>query len=489
MQAIRQPLRLLVPPGAGAGSHPLTRGARSRLVLAMTHPLDRPLAAVAEALRSRQVSSAELAEEALRRHRSHEPPLRAYKHLVPEEVRAQAHRADGILDREERPPPFCGIPVSVKDLYGMDGLPTFAGTAAALPERWSRDAWLVARLRRQGAVFTGKTHTVELAFGAVGINPHWETPWNPRDRRTHRIPGGSSAGAGVSLVEGSALVALGTDTGGSIRIPASMTGTVGHKTTKGRWPTDGVVPLSTTLDTVGALTRSVEDSAWFFGAVDPSLGDPDAFLSSLDARAAQPVRVAVPEGGVWDACQPDLAAALHDALDALVEAGWVRLETDGALLDRARTLYMGGGIAAAECSAFLRRDLPGWMELLDPTVGERLRGAPSLESEAYRDAVRQREELAASASGLFRDADVLALPGHLLTPPPVAELAELERYLEVNAAALHPTCPASALGLCALSFPVGTDGAGMPVGLQLVAPGGEDERLLAVALAAERLLA
>jgi aspartyl-tRNA(Asn)/glutamyl-tRNA(Gln) amidotransferase subunit A len=455
----------------------------------MTHPLDLPLADLARHLRNGDLSASELAEEVLRRHREHDPPLGAYKRLEPEEVRADARRADGILAGAGTPPPFCGLPVSVKDLYGMEGLPTFAGTPAALPDRWSRDAWLVARLRAQGAVFTGKTHTVELAFGGVGVNPHWGTPRNPRDSVVHRIPGGSSAGAGVSLVEGSAVVALGTDTGGSIRIPASMTGTVGHKTTAGRWPTEGVVPLSTTFDTVGALTRGVADSAWFFAAVDPEVGDPEAFLAELERRRDEPVRVAVPRCDLWDACQPELAAVLDGALDALVAGGWTRMESDGALLDRAERLYMTGGIAAAECAAFLREELPGWLDLLHPTVGERLRGAPSLESERYREAVRAQEGMARAAGELFRDADVLALPGHLLTPPPVEELEELDRYLEVNVATLRPTCPAGTLGLCALSLPVGTDDAGMPVGLQLVAPGGRDEELLGIALAAERILA
>ncbi|NIR35760.1 MAG: amidase, partial [Actinobacteria bacterium] len=165
------------------------------------------------------------------------------------------------LAADDDPPPLTGIPISVKDLYGVDGLPTFAGTTRALPERWSRDAWLVRRLRDAGAIIVGKTHMVEMAFGGVGLNPSWETPRNPWDAGTHRIPGGSSSGAGVSLWEGSALIALGSDTGGSIRIPAALTGTVGQRTTKGRWPTTGVVPLSPTFDTVGALTRTVEDSA------------------------------------------------------------------------------------------------------------------------------------------------------------------------------------------------------------------------------------
>ena len=236
----------------------------------MTHPLDRPLRSVAAALRRKELSASELLDEALARHDRHTPKLDAYIHLDRDAARRGAEAADRRLEREGAgAPPLCGIPVSVKDLYGVAGQPIWGGTGRRLPESWSSDAWLVSRLRDQGVVFVGRTHTVELAFGAVGTNPHHGTPRNPHDPDVHRIPGGSSAGAGVSLVEGSALIALGTDTGGSIRIPASLSGTVGHKTTKGRWPTTGVVPLSPTLDTVGVLTRSVLDAVDVFDVVDP----------------------------------------------------------------------------------------------------------------------------------------------------------------------------------------------------------------------------
>ena len=453
----------------------------------MIHIIEAALSRVAVALRKGEVSSLELVEEALRRHQEVGERLHAYKHLDVDGARAAARTADQLLAGGDDTLPFCGIPISVKDLYGARGLPTFAGTARQLPDAWSEDAWLVARLREQGAVVMGKTHTVELAYGAVGINPHWGTPWNPWDDEVHRIPGGSSCGAGVSLHEGSALVALGTDTGGSIRIPASMTGVVGHKTTKGRWPTTGVVPLSTTLDTVGALTRSVEDSAYFFGAVDPAWGDSGAFLEHLSDQRWEDVRVAVPRCGIWDDCQTDIADVIHGALSDLEPA--VRLtDVDGGLLDEAGHLYMNGGIAGAECRAFLDAELPGWLDILHPTVGLRLAGAPALSSERYAESMAARDSMVSAAPTLFDGADLLALPTTIITPPSVAELHDHERYLQTNASALRPTCPVSMLGLCAVTIPVGFDGAGMPVGLQLVAPGGADERLLGAALALERVL-
>lgn len=451
--------------------------------------LDRPLAEVVDALRHRVISSTELVTEALRWQTLREPDLHAYKHVDPEGALEQAAEADRRLAAEEAPDPFCGIPISVKDLYGAEGMPTYAGTARRLPDHWSRDAWLVDVLRAQGAIVIGKTHTVELAYGAVGINPHWGTPRNPWDAKVHRIPGGSSCGAGVSLHERSALVALGSDTGGSIRIPSALTGVVGHKTTHGRLPTDGVVPLSSTFDSVGALTRSVADSAYFFGAVDPAWGDPDVFSAHLEASGEDAPRIGVPSSEIWRSCQADIADRIHEALAELEKAGWILVETDGALLDEAASLYARGGIAGAECKSFLERDLPGWLEILHPTVGERLRKAVAMDDPSYTDALETRRRLVAAAPDLFGNVDLIALPGALMTPPPVAELeADLERYLEVNATLLRPTSPASALGLCALAMPVGRDSVGMPVSLQIVARSGADEMLLGAALGAEEAL-
>ncbi len=455
--------------------------------------LSRSITDIASGLRRGEFSATELMTAALDRHSQFGERLQAFKLFDAERALESARAADQVLARghlqanDGDAPPLTGIPMSVKDLYGVDGLPTFAGTPKQLPEKWSRDAWLVARLRAAGAITVGKTHMVEMAFGGVGINPNWDTPWNPWDAETHRIPGGSSSGAGVSLWEGSALIALGSDTGGSIRIPAAFTGTVGQRTTRGRWPTEGVVPLSHTLDTVGALTRTVEDYIYFFGCVDPQWGDPRTLFERLATTELANVRMAVPRCGIWDDCESDIADELDGVLSHLSDHAENLVEIDGGLLDDAFQLSLGRrAIASTECRAFLESELPGWLDILHPIVGSRVSRGLTPDDPEYQSALAEHRRLADAAGKLFEEADILVLPGNVISPPAVADLADLDRYGEANTAILRPTYPISVLGLTAISIPVGLDGNGMPIGLQLVAPGGQDEALLGVALAAER---
>ena len=450
--------------------------------------LAQPLSRLAEAMRNKLISATELTEIAVSRHKKHGDYLNAYKSLDLEGAIRLAREADELLARGVAPEPFHGIPISAKDLYGVKGFPTFAGTARQLPDAWSSDAWLVAQLRAQGAITIGKTHTVEFAFGAVGINPHWGTPRNPWDEKVHRIPGGSSCGAGVSLWEGSAFLALGSDTGGSIRIPAAMTGTVGHKLTCGRWPVDGVVPLSSTMDSVGGLTRSVEDAAYFFGAIDPAWGDPEAFLQHITATKPSSLRIALPSCLIWDDCPNDISAQIHAALDELEAVGVQRTNVDGSLLDEAFDHYRRSGIVGTECKAFLEQELPEWLDIVHPTIGHRLEAADPLSDPDYAVAVDEHHRLMSVADQLFEEESLLVLPTTIITPPPVAELEDMSTYLQTNITALRPTCCVNMLGLCAVTIPVGLDDEGMPVGLQLVGPIGADEALLAAALTIERAL-
>ena len=448
------------------------------------------------ALRQRDVTAVELVSAAIERHSALDARLNAYKSFDATAAIKGARAADDTLDQaagdaDLTAPPLCGIPVSIKDIYGVDGFPTYAGSSRKLPaDPWSSDAWLVTRMREAGAVVVGKTHTVEFAYGGVGINPHWGTPWNPWDPDVSRIPGGSSCGAGVSLWERSAMIALGSDTGGSIRIPAAFTGVVGHKTTKGRWPTDGVVQLSSTFDTVGALTRSVEDSIWFFGSVDNRAPhDPAVLLETLEASSLDGLSVGIPECTIWEACQTDVRDVLERALEEIEGGGAQLTRLVATILDDAVDLYMSAGIGKAEIYAFLAERLPGALDLLHPTVGGRLADPLLVDGPGYRDAVSRQRHLAALADTAFDDCDVIVLPTNLITPPPVASLADdLAAYGEVNYVTPRPTCAVNLLELCAVNVPVGLDRSGMPVGLQIVGRSGEDEALLGVALAVERVL-
>ena len=233
--------------------------------------LDKRLADLALDLRLGKVNAQDLAYAVIDNHDNSCHSLNAYKTWDKEKIIQQAKVADSALNAGIDGGSLQGLPVSVKDLYGVTGFPTFAGSPKSLPKRWEREGPVIKALRRQLAVIAGKTHTVEFAFGGLGANPHWTTPRNPWDRDKHRVPGGSSSGAGVTLAVGSALLALGTDTAGSVRIPASMTGNVGFKTSIGRWSVEGIVPLSPSLDTVGLLARSVEDVAFGFLALDPAV--------------------------------------------------------------------------------------------------------------------------------------------------------------------------------------------------------------------------
>ncbi len=449
---------------------------------------DRPLKAISAALRADELRAHDLFERARERHDRHGEPLGAYKTWTPERARRAALTADSIFDAGGYLGPLHGIPVSVKDLYGVRGLDTFAGTARRLPPRWEREGPLVQALRRQWAVIMGKTHTVELAFGGLGVNHHWGTPRNPWDAQAHRVCGGSSSGAGVSLCEGSALVALGTDTAGSVRVPASMTGTVGLKTSAGRWSLEGIVPLSPTLDTPGVLTRSVADAAYAFAALDPAWDDAQALEDDLADVAAADLRIGLAPDSMWQECSPGVAEAVRAALEEVAAKGARLSEVRTAVIDEAITLFREGSVVCAECDTFLATELKDWRQSLDPTIMQRIADGGGITAREYLARQRQLRRLAAAASGCFAEVDAIALPTSPITPPLLEEVSTVEGYRPRNLLALRNTSVANMLGLCALTLPAGLDQAGMPVGLQLMARHRAEEHLLGVGLAFEKVL-
>ncbi len=445
----------------------------------MTAPLQR----LTRDLRERRLTAKALTEQCLERIETSENRLRAYRIVTAGRARDAAGAADLAFACGADPGPLAGIPVSVKDLYGIEGLDTFAGSVKAVPPAWHAEGPLVRRLKNQLAAITGKTHTVEFAFGGLGVNSHFGTPMNPWDAVNHRVPGGSSAGAGVSLVQGGALVALGTDTAGSVRIPASMTGTVGIKTSIGRWSTEGIFPLSPTLDTPGVLARSVEDAAFAFAALDPWVDEtPWEFVDRLRNDIGDRPVLGQGEKSLWQDCQAGITGVVETALAELERAGAVRVEASLPEAADAQDLLRLGNVVSAEIAELLASEMPDWLDQLDPLVGSRIRDGGTISAAEWLARRRRLDRMAAAAADRFDDCDVMVSPTVAIGVPKLDDVRELAGYRSANLACLHNTCVANSLSLCALSLPAGLDAEGMPVGLQLMAPHGEEEHLLAVAL-------
>ncbi len=433
-------------------------------------------------LRDGTTTASALLDEALGRALDH----RAFRIVRAEAAAEEARLADAAFRRGWDPGPLAGLPLSVKDLYGLPGERTFAGSAAPLPERFEHPGPVVSRALRQLAVFVGKTHTVELAFGGIGTNPHFGTPENPA--APGRVPGGSSSGAGVSVAEGSSVLALGTDTAGSVRIPAAWTGQVGLKTTKGRWPTAGIVPLSTTLDTPGFIARSVEDAMYGFAAFD---GPPDRFASRLQRIPSIELsgqRLAVLGGVFAEDLAPEVQLGLERARAALSRAGATMTERPLPGTDEALALFRLGGPTAVELAHFLRTELPGRIEQLDPNVRARLDAASELPAVEYLRRRAELERAAERAAHAFDGVDGFLSATVASVPPRLEAVEDPDDYRRENLLALRNTGLVSFLGLCAISLPIPALPNSLPVGLQLIGPPGDEPRLLGLARAIESAL-
>ena len=454
----------------------------------MTGQLQQSIRSLAAALRDGTTTSVALAEEAIANHARFGTALDAYKCRQDDRFLAEARAADAAFAAGLDFGPLQGIPVSVKDLFGVAGYETFAGSPAALPEKWEQEGPVVGALRAALAPVAGKTHTVEFAFGGVGSNAHWGTPRNPWDAAAHRVPGGSSAGAGISLCEGSALLALGSDTAGSVRVPASFTGNVGVKTSFGRWSLDGIVPLSPSLDTAGVLARTVPDAVLAFAAIDPLTDIPgEALLAALSELTAGDVHIGVCDH-FFEGCDPGVAEGVQAALDELAAAGAQISKFDLPEAAAADEIFMRGGLAAPEFAAFITGEMAKSKATLDPIVAARFESMEAITAVDYLLRRARLAELAASADDRMADVDVVGGPTVTITPPTVEAVSDGEGYRTNNMGALRNTRTGNMLALSAVTIPIALDKAGMPVGLQIMVPLDEDERALAVALAFELVL-
>ncbi len=429
-----------------------------------------------------RVSSRELCDVALAR--IDDPAgegARAFTAVFHDEARRAADAADKKRSKGRVPSPLAGLPVSVKDLFDVAGTTTRAGSIVldgAPPA--NADATIVARLRRAGAVIVGKTNMTEFAYSGLGINPHYGTPRSPFDRATGRIPGGSSSGAAVSVSDGMAVAGIGTDTGGSVRIPSALCGLTGFKPTARRVPLTGAYPLSFTLDSIGPLTNSVADCA----IVDAILAGKKPGIPK--PRAVRGLRFLAPVNHVRLALDDTVTAAFEAALATLRAAGAKIDEVALKAFERLPALQGKVNISAAEAYWWHREMLAKDEARYDVEIAKRIRGGEGITAAEYIDLLRGRDAYIAAFEAETADYDALLWPAVAIVPPTIASLtADADLYARTNALVLRNTSAVNVLDGCALSLPLPAPG-GAPVGLMVVGRRGEDAALLRIAAGLER---
>ncbi|HTU52864.1 MAG TPA: amidase [Acetobacteraceae bacterium] len=442
------------------------------------------LAATAALLDAGKISSRALVEGCLAR--IADPAgegARAFRTVHADRARAMADAMDGLRRAGRAPGPFAGIPVSLKDLFDIAGEPTPAGSrvlAKAPPA--PRHATVVARLLAAGLIPIGRTNMTEFAYSGLGINPHFGTPLSPWDRAARRIPGGSSSGAAVSVADGMARAALGTDTGGSCRIPAAFCGLVGYKPTARRVPLAGVLPLAPSLDSVGPLAPSLACASII-----------DAILAGADPRVPRAaslsgLRFAIPAPFALEGMDDAVAAAFDAACRKLSAAGARIEERDFPPLSQLSTLGEKGGLVAAEAYAWHRELLSGHGPDYDPHVHRRIAQGAKQTAADYIALHERRALLIREMDEATSGIDALLMPTVTIAPPRLADLEAEEAYTRVNLRVLRNTVLANLLDRCAVSLPIHPPGTG-PVGLMLTGETMGDARLFALAAAAEAALA
>ena len=405
-----------------------------------------------------------------------------FTHRYPQAALAAARCADSLVKSGVDLAALAGLPVTVKDLFDIAGEPTEAGSLLlrdAAPA--AADAPAVARLRRHGAAITGKTNMSEFAFSGVGANPHLGTPRNPADAQVARIPGGSSSGAAVSVGLGLAVAGLGSDTGGSLRIPAALCGLVGYKGSQQRVPLAGAFPLARSLDTVGAITRCVEDAL----LVDAAIAD---LPLAVQRRPLRGMRFAAAQTVVLDALEPAVAQAYQRTLSRLSAAG-ARIE-DATLAGLAEVTRLNapGGLSPIEAHAVHRERIGAHRDRFDPRVAQRIAAGAGVSAADYLALLDHRRDWIARMEGELAGFDAMVCPTVPIVAPPIAAtIASDEAFFRTNGLLLRNTFLINFLDGCAWSLPCHAPGE-LPVGLMLASVHGDDARLAAVALAVEAAL-
>jgi aspartyl-tRNA(Asn)/glutamyl-tRNA(Gln) amidotransferase subunit A len=459
-----------------------------------------PITKLSALIRRRELSPVELTDLYLERLKRYNPALNAYiaptadaAGRVASRARAQARAAEESIAAGAWLGPLHGIPLAFKDLIDVAGLPTTGGSILRREHRAEADATVARRLFGAGAVLLGKTNMVEFAYGGTGVNHHYGTPVNPWDPATHRLPGGSSSGSGVAVAAGLAAAALGSDTGGSVRIPSSFCGLVGLKPTFGLLPNTGVLPLDPTLDSIGPLCRSAEDCALLHQVMagpDPAapetLGHPaSSVLDEIEGEVAG-LRLCFPREYFWSDVDEEVEAAVRASAQVFADLNVHVDEISLEVLDDLAAWRSGPSTTAVEAYRYHRTDLEEHLDQFDPIVSERILDGRDILASDFLQQLLRRDQLRRKARAALENVDFLITPTTPFAAPVLAEIDRDEVYFPTNGLCLRNTIPVNLLDLCAISLPCGTTRDGLPIGLQLIGHPHDDARLLRLAHAFEQ---
>ena len=445
----------------------------------------KPVLEVQAALWSGKTSSRELTEHYL--NRINDPNgegIRTFLVVHDEAALAAADASDALRSNGIVPSPLAGIPISLKDLIDEQGQQTLAGsksmeeTPPAL-----KDAVVTARLRAAGAIIVGRTNLTEFAYSGLGLNCHFDTPRNPWDRKAGRIPGGSSSGAGVAVADGMCTVSIGTDTGGSVRIPAALNGITGFKTTTGRIPTTGVYPLSSTLDSIGPLAPTVSCCL----ITDAILDDRSPIIpKELPIRS---LRFGVPQDYVLDNLDRHVTDTFEQTIYKLEKAGAIVKNINSSMYQEIPSAMPNGGILGAEAFAHHRSRMDKEKARYDPRVWIRIKRGEQLSAADLIECHQLRKDIQSRAAEMAMQFDALLIPSCPTIAPAIAALdADEDAYGAANILMLRNTTVSNFLDTCALSIPCHAPGSA-PVGLMIMAATRHDEWLARIGLAVEKALA
>jgi len=436
---------------------------------------DHGLHGFAESLRNGENSCETVTRACLERIVALNPKLDAFVHVADEQALEAARAMDALLAAGVDLGPLMGVPIAVKDLIAVKGMPTRAGSRVDISDLVGQEGSFIKTLKSKGCVILGKTRTIEFAAG--GQNVTHPTPWNPCDPDVHRTPGGSSSGSAVAMAAGLCGLALGSDTGGSVRAPAALCGVFGLKTTWGLWPLDGVFPLCPVMDTIGLLTANAADAAFFLAALTGNKACHPAELRGL--------RLGVPRNHFFDDLDPLVQRTVENALRQIQEKGAVLVPMELPEAPEIKDIF--GKMVSSDLLASLGEErFLHERGNIDPVAVSRLDMARETTAAEYIALARRYQELGRLGAERLHGLDGFVSPTTPLLPQPVADCLTPEAAGAFTARSLQNTRPGNAYNLCAATIPL--QSGGLPVGLQIHCGRGQESKLLEICMGVERVL-